>query len=140
MRRIILPALAAAAVAACVTTHATLLDPSLTLRRTCPEAVLIFTDASRVGQPYVEVALLTSSGDQNLTSESGMHESQRDRAAKLGANGIILGETRDAGQVAQVANALLGTPADRRGRAVAIYIAGDSLRVSEACARARRDR
>jgi hypothetical protein len=65
-----------------------------------------------------------------------MYESQRQKAARLGANGVIVSETRDAGAVAVVANAVLGTPADRRGRAVAIYIAEDSTRVRETCERA----
>jgi hypothetical protein len=128
---------AAAPLLGCVHTQAVVLDPSFGLRPTCPEAVLLFTTAERVGRPYVEVALLSSRGDNNLTSESEMHESQRQKAARLGANGVILGETRDAGAVAVVANAVLGTPADRRGRAVAIWIAEDSVRVQEVCARAR---
>ena len=120
----------------CVQTQATLLNPSLTLRPTCPEAVLMFTSADRVGKPYVEIALLNSTGDNSMTTEAGMHNSQRQKAAKVGANGIIMGETRDAGQGAQVASALLGTPANRRGRAVAIYIADDSVRVQTTCAAA----
>jgi hypothetical protein len=65
-----------------------------------------------------------------------MHNSQRQQAAQMGANGIIIGETRDAGQGAQVAAALFGTPANRRGRAVAIYIAEDSVRARNVCAAA----
>jgi len=133
MRRIALVTGLAAVAAACVNTQATLLNPSLTLRPTCPEAVLMFTSPDRVGKPYVEVALLNSTGDNSMTTESGMHNSQRQKAAALGANGIIMGETRDAGQGAQVASAILGTPANRRGRAVAIYIAEDSTRVRETC-------
>ena len=136
MRRILVALLASAPLLGCVHTQATVLDPSFALRPTCPEAVLLFTAADRVGKPYVEVALLSSRGDNNLTSVTGMYESQRQKAARLGANGVILGETRDAGAVAVVANAVLGTPADRRGRAVAIYIAEDSVRVRETCERA----
>jgi hypothetical protein len=136
VRRTLLPALLLVSAFGCVRTQATLLNPTLTLRPSCPEAVLLFLSADRVGRPFVEVALLNSTGDNSLTSESGMHDSQRQKAAELGANGIILGETRDAGQAAQVASALFGTPANRRGHAVAIYIAEDSARVHETCSKA----
>jgi hypothetical protein len=78
-----LPALLLASAFGCVQTQATLLNPTLTLRPSCPEAVLVFLSADRVGRPFVEVALLNSTGDNSLTSESGMHNSQRQKAAEL---------------------------------------------------------
>lgn len=122
------------ACAACVSTNAALLDSSLRLTPLlCPEAVQVFTDASKVGKPYTEVALLNSAGDNDLTSESGMIRSQQKKAAQLGANGIILGQIKDASTGAQVAQAFLGTSANRKGRAIAIYIPSDTARVAAAC-------
>jgi len=118
---------------ACVSTNAMVLNPSLRLAPACPEGVQVFTDSSKVGKPYTEVAVLSSSGDNDLTTESGMLNSQRKKAAELGANGIILGAMKDASTGAQVAQALLGTSANRKGRAVAIYIPSDSARVAAAC-------
>jgi hypothetical protein len=86
-----------------------------------------------VGKPYTEVALLNSAGDNDLTSESGMIRSQQKKAAQLGANGIILGQIKDASTGAQVAQAFLGTSANRKGRAIAIYIPSDTARVAAAC-------
>jgi len=37
----------------------------------------VFTDWSKVGRPHREVAVLNSRGDNNMTSESGMINSQR---------------------------------------------------------------
>ena len=119
----------------CVQTQHTLLNPAAqTHPAICADGVAMFTDSSRVGKPYEEVALLNSTGSQAYTSEAGMLNSQRKDAAKIGANGVILQGTRDAGQGAQVASALFGTPANRRGHALAIYVPGDSTRVREACA------
>lgn len=119
---------------ACVSTNAAVLNSSLSLTPlACPEAVQVFTDSSKVGRPYTEVALLNSSGDNDMTSESGMIRSQQKKAAQLGANGIILGQMKDASTGAQVAQAFLGTSANRKGRSVAIYIPSDSARVAAAC-------
>ena len=119
--------------AACVATNAALLDPTLKLAPICPDGVEVFTDSSKVGKPYREVAVLASKGDNDFTTESGMIESQRKKAAELGANGLILGQMKDASTGAQIAQAFFGTSANRKGQAVAIYIPSDSARVTKAC-------
>jgi hypothetical protein len=119
--------------AGCVSTNASVLDPSLKLAPVCPDGVMVFTDSSRVGRPYTEVAVLNSRGDNDMTNESAMVTSQRKKAAELGANGIILGQMKDASTGAQIAQAFLGTSANRKGAAIAIYIPSDSTRVAAAC-------
>jgi hypothetical protein len=119
---------------ACVQTRVTLLRPEMRLAPICPEGVAVFLAADRVGQPYTELALLESTGDNAMTSEAGMYESQRKKAADIGANGLVLGPTRDANTAAQIAQTLIGTPANRRGRAIAIHIPADTARVTQACA------
>ena len=117
----------------CVSTNAMVLNPSLKLAPVCPDGVLLYTDSSKVGQRYVEVALLNSQGDYSTTNEQGMAKSQRKKAGELGANGIILGAVTEPGTGAKVWNTLLGTSANRKGKAIAIYIAADSARVAAAC-------
>lgn len=135
MRTVLGSAAIALVVTACVQTQHTMLNPAAKAHPAiCADGVALYTDSSRVGQAYEEVALLNSTGNQSYTSEAGMLNSQRKAAAKLGANGVILQGTRDAGQGAQVAAALFGTPANRRGHAMAIYVPGDTLRVRQACA------
>lgn len=119
--------------AGCVTTKAAVLNPGLQLAPVCPEGVMVFTSPDRVGQSYTEVALLDSKGDTDLTSEAGMIESQRRKAGELGANGVILGTVEDATTGQKVAQAILGTSANRKGKAIAIHIPGDSVRVRDAC-------
>jgi len=119
--------------AACVSTNAALLNPSLKLQPVCPDGVQVFTDSSRVGKPYTEVAVLNSKGGSDVTTEGGMINSQRKKAAELGANGVILGSMKDPSTGAKIASTLFGTSANRKGNAVAIYIPGDSTRVAQAC-------
>lgn len=135
MRSVMGLALGSVLITACVKTQATMLNPSMTQRPAiCADGVTLFTDSSRVGKPFVEVALFNSTGNQTWTSEAGMLNSQRKQAAKIGANGVVLQGTQDAGQGAQVAAAIFGTPANRRGHAMAIYIPSDTARVRQACA------
>jgi hypothetical protein len=135
------------ALSACrsVSTDATLIDPSAHLARTCPAAVKLFTVPERVQRPYQEVALLNSQGKTSYSSEDDMIKSMREKAAKVGANGIILNGIDEpsamakiAGQVAQVASDAAGLfgdiSAERKGHAMAIYIPADSARTSTACA------
>jgi len=124
----------AAVLIACVSTNAALLNSSLVLPRICPEGVQVFTDSSRVGKPYTEVAVLNSKGDDDFTNESGMIRSQQKKAAEIGANGVILGTMQGPGTGAKIASAIFGTSANRKGKAIAIHIPSDSARVSQACA------
>jgi hypothetical protein len=132
-----------------VSTNVTLVDPNLHMARTCQAAVKLFTTADRVQQPYREVALLHSSGQTSYSSEDDMIKSMREKAARVGANGIILSGIDEpsamakiAGQVAQVAADAAGQiaqiSAERNGRAMAIYIPADSTRTIDACAGSKR--
>lgn len=124
-------------VAACTRTNAALMDNSVHLARTCPDAVKMYTSPSTVGAPYQEVALLNSSGSTGFTSESGMMKSMRKKAAEVGANGIIMGNIDEPSAAAKVAGAFLGTGTERKGKSVAIFVPSDTARVRTVCAAAR---
>jgi hypothetical protein len=144
-------AASALAISAChfVSTDASLIDPTLHLARTCPDGVKLYTVPDRVQQPYREVALLHSAGKTGYSSESDMIKSMREKAAKVGANGLILDNIDEpsalakiAGEVAQIgANAtgqIATISAERKGKAMAIYVPEDSALSAAACARARK--
>ena len=148
--RYLLATAPALVISAChsVSTSASLIDPSVRLAKTCPAAVKLYTVPDRVQQPYREVALLNSSGETSYSSESDMIKSMREKAAAVGANGIILDRIDEpsamakiAGQVAQVAADATGhigdISAERKGSAMAIYVAADSTRSIAACAKAK---
>ena len=132
MRVLALPCLVALATG-CVHTNASVLDPTVSYQRTCAGAVQVFTTAERVPSPYREVALLNSKGESSWTDENGMLTSQRKKAAEIGANGLILGETREPNAGTKIIGSLFGTGAERKGKAIAIWIPEDSTRTQEIC-------
>ena len=109
------------------------LNPTAQYTRVCPAGVELFTSAEKVGKEYTEVAVLNSSGNTGSTNEQQMFESQRKKAADLGANGIVLNGVKEPNAGTKIFGALFGTGAERKGTATAIYIPGDSVRVREAC-------
>ena len=132
MRLLVLPCLVALATG-CVHTNASVLDPTLTYQKTCARAVQVFTTAERVPSAYREVALLNSKGESSWTDEKGMLDSQRRKAAEVGANGLILGETKEPNAGTKIIGSLFGTGAERKGRAIAIWIPEDSERTQGIC-------
>ncbi len=133
-------ALACAAIAVyavgCTRTNVALMDNSVHLARICPDAVKIFSSPSKVLAEYQEVALLNSTGNTGFTSEAGMMKSMRQKAAEVGANGIIMGNIDEPSTGAKIAGAIFGTGAERKGKSVAILIPSDSVRVRKACSAA----
>lgn len=126
-------ALLLAVLVACVHTNAAVLDPSVKYQRICPAAVIIYTSPDRVGKPYREVALLNSKGESGWTSESGMLNSQRKKAAEVGANGLILSGIDEPKAGTKIIGAMLGTGSERKGKALAIFVPEDSIRTVATC-------
>lgn len=122
------------ALAGCVSTNAAVLDPSVKYQRICPDAVVIYTAPDKVLKSYREVALLNSKGETSWTSEQGMLDSQRKKAAELGANGLILSGIDEPKAGTKIIGAVLGTGSERKGKALAIYVPDDSTRTAEVCA------
>ncbi|HJP60806.1 MAG TPA: hypothetical protein VJ865_12435 [Gemmatimonadaceae bacterium] len=128
-----------------VSTNASLMDPSLHLAHTCPDAVKLFTTRDRVNAEYREVAVLYSTGLTRYSDEDDLIKSMRKKAAKIGANGIILdpieepkASTKIAAEVANVLTRdVTGISPERKGHALAIYIAADSASGRAVCARPR---
>jgi len=92
-------------------------------------SVEIYRTAEQVPGKYEEVALLNASGPSSWTNEAQMFDRMREEAGKLGANAIILDAISEPGAGAKVAAAIFGVSAERKGRALAIYVlVADSLR------------
>ena len=122
----------------CTRTNAALMDNSVRLAATCPDAVKIYSSPSAVSAEYQEVALLNSTGSDGFTSEAGMMKSMRQKAASVGANGIIMGNINEPSAGAKVAAAVFGTVTSRKGKSVAIFVSADTARVRTACAASQR--
>ena len=110
----------------CVTTNATLLNGSTMPAGAMlePEQIAIYRTADQVGRSYKEVAVLTSTGDSTLTDMAAFHKSMQERAAKVGANAVILGATREPSTGVELASLILGLPANRKSEAIAISVDG----------------
>ena len=118
---------------ACVQTKAAVLDVTAQRAPICSDAVKIFPDSASISQPWEAVAMLTSTGATGSTSVAGMMNSQRQKAAQVGANGVILGKVNEPGSGAKVVGAFLGTGTQRTGDAMAIWVPGDTGRITLAC-------
>ena len=78
--------------------------------------------------------MITAEGNSVYNGNGDLLKSIRSQAARLGANGVVidaLGATHATVKV--VGAALGGSDADRKGRAIAIWMPSDTARVREAC-------
>jgi hypothetical protein len=125
--------LLAIALTACVQTNAALIDSSIALAPICPEGVQLFTASAQVGKPYREVAILQSIGEAAATTEVEMYNSQRKKAAALGANGVIIRATREPLPDSTHVVTFFGPNPRRTVDAMAVLIPEDSVRVRAAC-------
>jgi hypothetical protein len=123
LSRGLLAAVLMLSLSACVTTNAARLGTSTVQRSAVPvEQVALFRLASQVPGPYEEVALLNSTGDSGFTDEAKMFQSMKKKAGEMGANGVILDAVSEPGSGAKVAAAIFGVSAQRKGKALAIWI------------------
>lgn len=113
----------ALSLSACVTTNASRLGTASSVRPlVLPQDVTLYRVASQVPRKYEEIALLNSTGDSNFTNEAKMFESMKKKAGEVGANAVILDAVSEPGSGAKVAAAIFGVSAERKGKAIAIWI------------------
>ena len=133
MRPVTTGILACATLTSCMSTNAAVMDVNVKLAPICTDGVALFTSPDRVGKDYQEVAILSSRASTEYTTEKGMYESQKRKAASLGANGVIVNSMNQPQAGTQVVGVLLGTGTERHGSSLAVYIPSDSQRVRTAC-------
>jgi len=123
IRIALLSLIAAILVSACTTTSAVLLGGSGTYPELNPAEVRVFLRERDVPAEYERIALVTAKSDAGWTDETDLIRAMRKRAAKLGANAIIIGDISDPTTLERVAEVLTDYEPQRRGRAVAIRLA-----------------
>src|SRR5687767_11937261 len=94
------------ALAGCVSTSVLTLDPT-PRPETCATAIRVYVSENRVGQPYTDLALITTDAPAGTTDEKVV-ASMREKAAKLGANGLVLLDSQDPSTVEQLIVQRLG--------------------------------
>ncbi len=108
---------------ACVSTSAVRIGNQTPRPMTNWKNVAVYRSADQVSGNYEEVGLLVSTGEAMYSSEAQMWKSMQKKAAKLGANAIILDAMSEPKSGAKIAAAVLGVGgAERKGKAIAIYI------------------
>ncbi|HEX8319086.1 hypothetical protein [Longimicrobium sp.] len=123
IRAALLSLIAAILFSACTTTSAVLLGGSGTYPELNPAEVRVFLRERDVPSEYERIALVTAKSDAGWTDETDLIRAMRKRAAKLGANAIIIGDISDPTTLERVAEVLTDYEPQRRGRAVAIRLA-----------------
>jgi len=107
--------------ASCVRVNKSVLAPNPTGRTFDLEDVYVYFEDDDIPE-HTRLAILNARGDADATDEGDMIDKLREEAGKLGANAIVLGELEEPGTGARIAEALLGTTADRETQAIAIYV------------------
>ena len=114
--------------------HVVATNPALSVAPTCADAVAVFPDRDHVPYDYYEVALITAEGNSVYTGNGDLLKSIRNTAAELGANGVVVDALGATHATVKVIGAALGSnDAERKGRAIAIWMPSDTARVREAC-------
>jgi hypothetical protein len=109
-------------VTSCVSVNTTKLGTGSNRPPVPADQVAIYRTADQVPGKYEEIALINAKGDSTWTSEAGMFKQMKKKAGLMGANGIILDAVSEPSAGAKIAGAIFGVGAERKGKAIAIYI------------------
>jgi hypothetical protein len=109
-------------IAACVSVNATKLGTGMNRQPVPAEEVAVYRTADQVPGKYEEIALLNAKGDSTWSSESGMFKQMKKKAGLMGANAIILDAVSEPSAGAKIAGAIFGVGAERKGKAIAIFV------------------
>lgn len=120
--RAILLATIALVLGACTSTRAVLLGEGGPYPPVNEYDVRVFLDEDDVPVEYEEIALVTAKSDASWADEADLIRAMRKRAARLGADALIVGDVRDPTTLERVAEVLTDYEAQRRGRGVAIRL------------------
>lgn len=110
------------ATGACVNVEATRLSRLERRAPIAPDEVRIYPTPAAIPARYREIALLEANGDGTWTSDRVFFESMRRKAAKLGANGIVLEPEFHEGPVLRALTTLLDIRTTTYRHATAILV------------------
>ncbi|HVS61121.1 MAG TPA: hypothetical protein VHE82_10560 [Gemmatimonadaceae bacterium] len=111
-------------------------NPALSLSPTCADVVPVYPDREHVPYDYYEVALITARGNSVYNGNGDLLKAIRSKAAGVGANGVVINSLGATHATVKVIGAAVGSnDADRKGRAIAIWMPSDTARVREACSK-----
>ncbi|HEY3134215.1 MAG TPA: hypothetical protein VGJ47_06245 [Gemmatimonadaceae bacterium] len=104
------------------------------LAPTCADAVPVYPDREHVPYDYYEVAAISAEGNSVYNGNGDLLKSVRNQAASVGANGVVLDALGATHATVKILGAAIGSnDAERKARAIAIWMPSDTARVREAC-------
>ncbi len=110
-------------------------NSQLALASTCADAVTVFPSRDKVPYDYYEIALITAEGNSVYVGNGDLLKSVRNQAASVGANGVVVDSLGATHATVKVLGAAVGgKDAERKARAIAIWMPSDTARVRQACA------
>jgi hypothetical protein len=130
--RILLSLAAASILSACTSTNAVLLGGTGPYPELSPGEVRVFLHEENVPGDFERIALVTARSDASWTDEADLIRAMRRRAARMGANAIIIGDLHDPTTLERVAEVLTDYQPQRRGRALAIRLVEEDVSASAA--------
>jgi hypothetical protein len=86
-----------------------------------PNQVYVFQTEREVPGTYTSVGMIFTQAGSNFQNEGMQIDAAKKRAAKMGANGIILEGFTEPGGGTRIASAIFGIPSFRKGRVLAIH-------------------
>ena len=109
-------------------------NDAMTLPPSCADAVEVFPSVDKVHYDYYELALITAEGNSVYTGNGDLLKSVRNQAASVGANGVVVDSLGATHATVKILGAAVGVrDAERKARALAIWMPSDTARVREAC-------
>ena len=109
-------------------------NAALTLPPTCARAIQVLPSREKVPYDYYELALITAEGNSVYNGNGDLLQSVRNEAARVGANGVVIDSFGVSHATVKVLGAAVGgKDAERKARAIAIWMPSDTARVRTAC-------
>jgi hypothetical protein len=110
-------------------------NSELALAPTCADAVTVFGGRDKIPYDYYEVALIAAEGNSVYVGNGDILKSVRNQAAGVGANGVLVDSLGATHATVKVLGAAVGAKdAERKTRAIAIWMPSDTARVRKSCA------
>lgn len=106
----------------CVATQATMLRPAAQYGPVNPAQVQVFLREGDIKTPYEKVAIIYAQGEATMTDEVQMIAAAKEKAAQIGANGVVLSKIDEPSAGAKVAGMIFGVGVMRRGEVIGIRL------------------
>jgi hypothetical protein len=114
--------LALVLMAGCISTNAVRLGEPTQYPPVAPEEVQVFLKEADVKADFDKIAIINAEGNYSYATDEKLVDAMKKKAAKLGANAIIIDEFKDPSTVEKIADAVVGVGGTKTGKVLAIRL------------------